>query len=89
MGVCAFSNGCDSRPGVQSAFFHFRRDTPCGEWRTRIRQPRHDPDKHAELDRDKVGNFQVHFAKPLYASIKMTETEENYSLKSLENLALN
>jgi hypothetical protein len=81
--------GCDSRCGFRRRFLRFCCGAWSGEWEMGVCQPGHDPYKNAELDRNKICNFQVHFAKPFQAMIKMTETKENLFLQSCEDLMRN
>ncbi|MEY2488363.1 MAG: hypothetical protein QOC70_305 [Verrucomicrobiota bacterium] len=71
--------GCDNRRGSRHRFLHFRCGARPGEWEMQVRQPKHDPYENAELDRNKIRNFQVHFGESLRAIIKKTETKENHS----------
>ena len=46
---------------------HFRRGARLGGVEAKKQQTGHDPDKNAELDRNKMCKFQIHFPMPLPA----------------------
>jgi hypothetical protein len=77
-------HGPGRRHGFHRRFPRLRGAARCGGFETGIGQPGHDTDKNSELDRNKIRNFQVHFAKRLKATDKMTENQKQLFHQSAE-----
>jgi hypothetical protein len=63
--VFGLRQGFDSRGAFSRRLSPFRCDARSGVFETEKHQAGHDPDKNAELDRNKMCDFQIHFPKPL------------------------
>jgi hypothetical protein len=70
----------DSRDAFSHRFSPFRRGARPEEFDAGKHQAANDPDKNAELDRNKMCNFQVHFPKPPPGEI-FSETVRYNNLK--------
>jgi len=77
--VFGLRHGFDSRGAFSRRLSHFRRGARSGVFEAEKHEAGHDPDKNAELDRNKMCNFQIHFPKPLQAIIEMTEPKELFT----------
>jgi hypothetical protein len=54
----------DNRGAFSRRLSHFRRSARSGGFEAGIHQAGHDSDKNAELDRNKMRNFQIHSPSP-------------------------
>ncbi|HEV2841450.1 MAG TPA: hypothetical protein VGW39_09005 [Chthoniobacterales bacterium] len=66
----------DGRGEFRRQLPHFRGGARRGGVEAKKQQAGRDADKNAELDRNKMCKFQIHFPKPLQAITEMTEPKE-------------